>query len=216
MAGRPRRDPTPEQAQEILRRRKRGESVRRLVAHGRRLGISSGGVRRLLGAEATRHGPLSEHEHNRLREWTGNESLRALARSMGRTERDLRREYAAMGIVPEELITHLGVAAIARLTGLSGPAIIAAIRRGDLRADQRHGSWKAEPADVRAWMLERLSSLDVRVGSDEPGEAKTRGVELMGLLGGLWGISEQEKKRRARARKRQEGGALGPSGRGSG
>lgn len=210
MAGRPRKDATPEQRAELVRYARRGRSLRWLVAHARRQwGVSEPGVRALVAVVRLRPCPTArpwtDGERLRLREWTGNESVETLAQGLRRKASEVRREMRVLGIVAGEQNLMLTVRGVSRLCGLSEPAIMAAIRRGELTADQRHGAWMAWPADVRTWLLARLSSVDVlRVGlgrdgqEAEPGDQDAARLELLGLLGGLWGTSAEEARRRAR------------------
>lgn len=213
MAGRPRKDATPEQRRDIVRRFRRGQGRERIAVLG---GHPEWLVRHVLeqarlSRPSTREqawdiecradlrpkgheGPYTHRDH--LRHTAGERSVKRLARELRRTHAAVTRELWALGLSMPDLRVTLTLAQCCRLTGMSEPGLTAAIRRRELRAHQGDGAWRVHPSDLRAWLVGRLSSVDLErvVGNEdvEPGDRQAARIELMGLLAGLWGVKSED------------------------
>jgi len=87
-----------------------------------------------------------------------------------------------MGISISELRTDLTVAMVCDLTGRSEPTILRALARRELRGRMSDGAWRVWPSELRRWVLADASRVVPR--------AVQSWEELVGLLGGLWGVPD--------------------------
>lgn len=204
--GRPRREATePEQA-DIHRLGKRMGAP----AIAARTGLPLRLVRSVLAeARIRRRAGLtfSEHEDNYLRSFAGEQGARRLQRELrdrgaswwatqgvqgpGREwplHRITERVTMLMGLGPRELRRELSVTQVRLLIGRSEVHIEHEIERKRLKAHRADGRWwSVEPSALRRYIevdYARVNWLTCEHG------------EVIGLLRGLWGLSEEEKRER--------------------
>ena len=219
---------------EIARLWRRHRGSRRIA---RVLGLSHWAVRRVLGElglsrgrpserpwsseaplelrpKADWDGPYTHDDH--LQHTAGERGVTRLARELGRTEREVNARLSALGLRMEDLRMTLTLQQVVRLTGRDQSSIVSAIRTRSLRAHKSDGIWQVHPKDLRRWVLDGLERIDLdRLGDpDDPSDLGHARRELMGLLGKLWGVTDETERRaerRARAGGAEAPRALGPS-----
>ena len=207
MAGRPRKDATPEQRAQIEQLAKR--FGQRVIA--RKLNLPWRLVRNVLDSASptSRRQPdsaLSWERHpaqlEYLRTHAGEQDDRRLAREVSRlgpprTRAAVRGMCARLGLSLAHMRLDLTLAQAARLTGYSEPTLLAAIRRGELDARQESNAWRVWPRPLREWLKV--------VGAPRQGAIEDWD-ELWGLLLGQWGVTDETARKAAqRARKRTNG-----------
>lgn len=169
--------------------------------------------------------PLSWDRHPRqdayLREHAGEQSPARLAREVSRlgparSASAVRHQLVALGLAgvePEEgkprgrytlgdLRTELTVDKVAYLTGQDSETVYAQLERRELRGHKADGAWRIWPVELRRWALANRDRLQRRAAVAEGWH------ELVGLLAGEWGVTDETQRRRARGRATE--GQAGP------
>ncbi len=200
-AGRPKRPITEAQREEILQRAGHRRQGGRRIAKA--MGLTHWQVRGVLERSRAGKRPArlsdwrawTDPEKQHLREHAGERGPKRLARDltkMGRTRspNGVRRQLLRMSMSIAELRTELTVRLVCELIGRSEPFVLRAIGRKELGARQSEGAWRIWPSELRVYVLADRSRVDQR--------RVELWDELVGLLAGEWGVSEDGRKRKSK------------------
>ena len=196
MVGRPRREATPEQRLEIHRlARKYGQAT---VAA--KLGLPVWMVRSEMQAIKVRRAPAvpwTEAENDVLEELGGSVSAKQIVGELRR-----RGHVRSLRAVQDQMVTvlrlgrrdsraDLTVVQVAALLGRGEGFVRDEIGRKRLRAYDIDGAWRVYPSSLREYVLGDLDRADW---------LKCERRELLSLLMRQWGVSDEERKRKAKAK----------------
>ena len=100
-----------------------------------------------------------------------------------RTESAVRAELSRLELSLPDLRTDLSVEMVCDLVGRSRPTVLGALTRRELKGRKADGAWRVWPSEVRRWVLADPSVV-------VPAAVESWD-ELVGLLGGLWGVPNE-------------------------
>lgn len=201
MRGRPRREATPQERLEIERLgRKAGVS-----AVAARTGLSPWLVRHVMAeAGIRRRAGFSDPEDEYLRAHAGEQGTRRLQRELRERfghdwplDRISRRVVMLMGLGPRELRRELTITQVRLLIGRSETHVEREIERKRLKAHRADGLWwSIEPCHLRRYIERDYARVDW---------LRCEHGEVIGLLRGLWGMSDEELRERKAAKGKGHG-----------